>query len=107
MQASYELGTLYYLGFEDAESGETIVAPNEREAFSHFERAAEMKHTGGLFMAADCLISGAGCDRDQARAVRLGIGISTRLSSTAIIKQLARLFELRVSLGSSFSLLTK
>ena len=44
---------------------------DEAAAFALFERAAAQRHTGGLFMLAECCIEGCGCERDHPRAVRL------------------------------------
>lgn len=64
-QAHYELGTLNYCG------NYSVVPEDERGAFAFFERAAATGHVGGMFMVADCLLSGVGCERDEARAVPL------------------------------------
>lgn len=41
VQASYELGTLHYLGFHDEATGDTVVEMNEREA-SHQPSARDL-----------------------------------------------------------------
>jgi TPR repeat protein len=65
-QGAYELGVAYYTGLEEAG-----LPCDERAAFRLFETAASHGHTGALFMLADCLIDGAGCEPDPARAVPL------------------------------------
>jgi hypothetical protein len=72
-QAVFEVGVLNYTG-----AAEPHLPEDTAEAFRHFERSAELQHTGGMFMTADLLMSGeappaaTGSDsRDYARAVRL------------------------------------
>ena len=64
-QAQYELGVLHYMGIDDH------LAMDEGAAFQWFERAAQQGHTSALFMLADCLLDGCGCERDAPRAVPL------------------------------------
>jgi TPR repeat protein len=67
-QGQYEMGVLYYLGSRD-EVG-TIVA-DEAKAYEYFALSAAQNHTSGCFMTAECLLEGAGCKPDPARAVGL------------------------------------
>ena len=64
-QAQYELGVLHYMGLDD------YLEVDEDAAFQWFERAAQQGHTSALFMLADCLLDGCGCERDAPRAVPL------------------------------------
>ena len=65
VQGMYEVGVLHYMGLDD------LVPMDEAAAFKWFERAAAQQHTSALFMLADCLIDGCGCDKDFPRAVPL------------------------------------
>ena len=64
-QAQYELGVLHYMGLDGH------LPMDEGAAFHWFERAAQQGHTSALFMLADCLLDGCGCERDAPRAVPL------------------------------------
>jgi TPR repeat protein len=64
-QALYELATVYYTGLDD------VVEEDPTKAFELFERAAAQNHTGAMYMMADCLVEGEGCERSVARAVPL------------------------------------
>ena len=64
-QAQYELGVLHYMGIDEH------LDMDEAAAFQWFERAAQQEHTAALFMLADCLLDGCGCERDAPRAVPL------------------------------------
>jgi len=66
VQGAYELGVASYTGLDEAG-----LACDEAAAFALFESAASKLHTAALFMLADCLIDGCGCERDHARAVPL------------------------------------
>lgn len=63
-QAHFELGTLLLVGGAGLEE-------DEEAAFELFEKAAVQKHASGMFMVADCLLEGVGCEPDAARAVPL------------------------------------
>jgi len=63
-QAQVELGNLYYTGTD-------LIEEDETAAVQLFEAAAVQKHSHGMFMLADCLLEGSGCDPDPARAVPL------------------------------------
>ncbi|CAK0880334.1 unnamed protein product [Prorocentrum cordatum] len=63
-QAWYELGTLLLVGGAGLEE-------DEPAAFDCFRQAAEQGHSAGMFMMADCLLEGVGCETDAARAVPL------------------------------------
>ena len=66
-QALYEMGCLYYLG-----SDSPPIVEDPKRAFHFFERAAEHhQHTSALFMLAELLTSGLGCETDEARAIPL------------------------------------
>ena len=56
-QAFYELGVLEYM-----EGSSSL-------AFDYFSRAALSKHTSALYMVADCLFTGYGCEVDCGRAI--------------------------------------
>eukprot|EP00937_MAST-01D_sp_MAST-1D-sp2_P002599 g2599.t1 len=64
-QGCYELGSLAYSGLGG------VVPEDEARAFQLFERAAAQRHAGAMFMVADCLLDGTGCERDAPRAVGL------------------------------------
>jgi len=64
-QALYELATLYYTGLDG------VLEENPVKAFELFERAAAYEHTGAMYMAADCLVEGEGCEKSVAKAVPL------------------------------------
>jgi len=64
-QAQYELGVLHYMGIDEH------LAMDESAAFEWFSKAAQQGHTSALFMLADCLLDGCGCERDAPRAVPL------------------------------------
>merc|ERR1712046_278192 len=66
IQGLYEMACLFYTG-----SAEPCVEENERKAFDFFEKAAGQNHTGALYMVADLLIDGVGCEQDAARAIPL------------------------------------
>ena len=66
VQGEYELAVAYYTGLDEAG-----LECDEAQAFKYFESAASRMHTGALFMLADCLIEGTGCEKDPARAVPL------------------------------------
>ena len=57
------VGTLHYTG--------DILPEDEAAAFVLFEKAAGQGHAGAQFMVADCLLEGAGCQRDGARTIPL------------------------------------
>jgi len=63
-QGQFELATLLYTGSAGLEE-------DEEAAFKLFQKAAQQQHASGMFMVADCLLEGIGCNRDQARAVPL------------------------------------
>ncbi|CAE8674270.1 unnamed protein product [Polarella glacialis] len=63
-QGLYELGTLLYVGGGGLEE-------DEAAAFALFQQAASQQHTSGMFMVADCLLEGTGCEQDLASAVPL------------------------------------
>jgi len=63
-QAHFELGTLLLTGGAGLEE-------DEEAAFALFEKAALQRHASGMFMVADCLLEGVGCQPDAARAVPL------------------------------------
>eukprot|EP00931_Biecheleriopsis_adriatica_P050835 TRINITY_DN29465_c0_g1_i1.p1 TRINITY_DN29465_c0_g1~~TRINITY_DN29465_c0_g1_i1.p1 ORF type:complete len:319 (-),score=81.41 TRINITY_DN29465_c0_g1_i1:17-973(-) len=63
-QAYFELGSLLYTGGADLEE-------NELAAYEFFRKAADQGHRDGMFMVADCLLEGTGCERDLAAAVPL------------------------------------
>ena len=65
-QGQYELGCLHYLGSEPEH-----VPEDEAAAFGLFEAAANQRHTSALFMLAEALVGGLGCDVDPARAIPL------------------------------------
>lgn len=64
-QGEYELAVAYYTGLEKT------LECDESAAFRLFERSSSQSHTGALFMIADCLLDGVGCEADPARAVPL------------------------------------
>lgn len=67
LQAIYELGVLCYNG-----NATPYIKEDVEEAFRLFELAASQEHSCGLFMTADMLLSGEGCNNiDVARAIRL------------------------------------
>mmetsp|Transcript_70076 Transcript_70076/g.216719 ORF Transcript_70076/g.216719 Transcript_70076/m.216719 type:complete len:225 (+) Transcript_70076:149-823(+) len=63
-QAHFELATLLLTGSAGLEE-------DEPAAFALFEKAAMQQHASGMFMVADCLLEGVGCQPDAARAVPL------------------------------------
>merc|ERR1719487_2765019 len=63
-QAQVELGNLYYTGTD-------MINEDEKKAVQLFEAAAAQQHAHGMFMLADCLLEGLGCEPDPARAVPL------------------------------------
>jgi len=63
-QGQFELGTLVYTGSADLEEDEVA-------AFELFHKAANQEHASGMFMVADCLLEGIGCEQDQGKAVPL------------------------------------
>jgi len=63
-QAYYELGTLLLVGSAGLDE-------DEPAAFECFRQAAKRQHSAGMFMMADCLLEGVGCDADAASAVPL------------------------------------
>jgi hypothetical protein len=65
-QGAYELATLLFTGY-------TSLGEDESSAFKLYEQAAAQEHTGAMFMVADCLLDGAGCDAhaDKSKAVPL------------------------------------
>jgi TPR repeat protein len=65
-QGIYELATLYYTGAADP-----YVKEDLQQAFKLFQLAAKLEHTCGLYMEADMLLTGDGCEKDAARAVDL------------------------------------
>ena len=67
-QAHFEMGTLLYTG-----AAAPHVKENVNAAFKQFEKAAALNHTGALYMTADMLYTGEGCEDswDAGRAVRL------------------------------------
>jgi len=64
-QAFYELGTAYYAGIDG------VIEEDAKEAFRLFEEAAKLGHVGAMYMTADCLIEGEGCEVDVAQAIPL------------------------------------
>lgn len=66
LQAHYELGGLYYYG-----AAAPIIEENDTLAFQYFEHTSKRQHTSGLYMTADMLLAGQGCEMDAARAVEL------------------------------------
>jgi hypothetical protein len=64
-QACYELGTCLYTGIDE------VLEEDPEGAFALFEKAANQDHTGGLYMAADCLVEGEGTEQNVANAVPL------------------------------------
>lgn len=64
-QACYELGTCLYTGIDG------ILEEDPEGAYALFQRAADQNHTGGLYMAADCLVEGEGTKQNVANAVPL------------------------------------
>jgi TPR repeat protein len=64
-QASYELGTVLYIGIDG------IVEEDSKAAFEFFQKAAEQDHTAALYMMADCLVEGDGTEINVAKAVPL------------------------------------
>lgn len=62
-QPTYELAVAYYQGVG--------VEENEETAADLFLKAAAVGHTGGLYMAGDCLLEGIGCTKDRSRALKL------------------------------------
>jgi TPR repeat protein len=64
-QACYELGTCLYTGIEE------VMEEDPEGAFALFQKAASQDHTGGLYMAADCLAEGEGTEKNVADAVPL------------------------------------
>eukprot|EP00929_Paragymnodinium_shiwhaense_P035172 TRINITY_DN19028_c0_g1_i1.p1 TRINITY_DN19028_c0_g1~~TRINITY_DN19028_c0_g1_i1.p1 ORF type:complete len:287 (+),score=80.82 TRINITY_DN19028_c0_g1_i1:267-1127(+) len=63
-QGQYELATLKYMG--------AVGVPcDEPGAFVLYEKAAAKQHASGMFLVADCLLEGIGCQEDPARAVSL------------------------------------
>ena len=71
-QGQYELGVLHYLGSNEH------VEENEKAAFALFEQCAAQQHTSGLFMMAEFLIEGCGCNKDPARAIPLLLAAAER-----------------------------
>jgi len=65
-QAAYELATLNF-------TGDAGLEEDERAAFLLFEQAAAQKHVGAMFMVADCLLDGVGCDADSDRSRAVGL----------------------------------
>lgn len=66
-QGVYELGVLHYNG-----NAAPFVTEDVKEAFRLFEKSAQQQHTSGLYMTADMLLSGEGCEnKDVARAIGL------------------------------------
>lgn len=63
-QAHYEVATLMFMGTAEVEE-------DEPGAFALFEKAAAKDHASGMFMVADCLLEGVGCEPDAAKAVPL------------------------------------
>ena len=64
--ATYEMACLYYLGgFPEH------VAEDAEKAYTLFAAAAKQQHTSALFMQAELLLSGEGCEVDEPHAVRL------------------------------------
>jgi TPR repeat protein len=55
-----------------------VVDEDEATAFMLFSQAAENQHTGAMFLAADCLFEGTGCDKDKAKAVSLMFAAAER-----------------------------
>jgi len=72
LQGHYELGTLYYTGLNDDVEEDVI------RAFKLYEKAAEQGHASSMFIVADCLLEGCGCERDAARAVPLLLGAADK-----------------------------
>lgn len=67
LQGIYELGVLHYNG-----NATPYVEENTKKAYKLFELSASRQHTSGLYMTADMLLSGEGCEeQDVARAIRL------------------------------------
>ena len=66
LQAHYELGGLYYYG-----AAAPIIEENDASAFKYFEYTSQKQHTSGLYMTADMLLAGQGCEVDAAKAVEL------------------------------------
>ena len=67
LQATYEMGALYYNG-----NALPFVKEDVQMAFRLFELTAAQNHTSGLYMTADMLLSGEGCEeKDVPRAIRL------------------------------------
>lgn len=67
LQGIYELGVLHYNG-----NAMPYVEEDAVKAYKLFELSASRQHTSGLYMTADMLLSGDGCEeRDVARAIRL------------------------------------
>ena len=67
VQAIYELGSLHYNG-----NAEPFIEEDVNEAFRLFNLAASQNHTSGLYMTAEMLLIGEGCDKqDIPRAIRL------------------------------------
>lgn len=65
-QALYELGSLHYNG-----NAEPYIEEDNMKAFDYFQRAAAQKHIGGMYMAADMMISGEGGVKDYPSAIPL------------------------------------
>lgn len=78
VQALYEMGSLYYMG-----NAEPYVKEDVKEAFQLFEKAAALSHTGGMYMTADMLLCGDGCDKNHSRAVTLLYNAGDRGHRTA------------------------
>lgn len=67
LQGIYELGVLHYNG-----NAIPYVEEDAEKAYKLFELSASRQHTSGLYMTADMLLSGEGCEEeDVARAIRL------------------------------------
>eukprot|EP00980_Cylindrotheca_fusiformis_P025149 scaffold13207_cov143-Cylindrotheca_fusiformis.AAC.2 len=64
-QACYELGTCLYTGIDG------VMEEDPEGAFALFREAADKDHTGGLYMAADCLVEGEGTTQNVASAIPL------------------------------------
>lgn len=65
-QGLYELGILHYTG-----NATPYVEEDVAKAKELYEKAAALEHTGALYMLADMLMNGDGCEKDLPRAVGL------------------------------------
>lgn len=65
-QGIFELASLLYAG-----NAAPYVPEDVGKAYQLFEKAAELDHTAALYMQADCLMNGEGCEQDRAKAVGL------------------------------------